>query len=60
MSGRGPFQDTPSIRVEALTLARGERVLIEGLSFSAGAGDYVELRGANGAGKTTLLRALAG
>lgn len=60
MSGPGPFHDKPSVRVEALTLARGDRVLCEGLSFAAGAGDYVELRGPNGSGKTTLLRALAG
>jgi len=61
MSGRGPFHDKPAVRVEALTLARGERVLISGLNFAAEAGGaYVEIRGANGTGKTTLLRALAG
>lgn len=60
MSGPGPFQDKPSLRVEALSLARGARVLFEDLSFSAQAGAYVELRGANGAGKTSLLRAIAG
>lgn len=60
MGGSGPFQDKPSLRVEALSLARGGRTLFEGLSFAAGPGAYIELRGANGAGKTTLLRALAG
>lgn len=60
MSAAGPFPDKPSLRVEALALARGERVLCEGLSFAAGAGDYLEIRGANGAGKTSLLRAIAG
>jgi heme exporter protein A len=60
MSGSGPFQDKPSIRVEALTLARGERVLARGLSFAAGPGALVEIRGANGSGKTTLLRTIAG
>jgi heme exporter protein A len=60
MSGSGPFQDKPSVRVEGLSLARGGRVLFEGLSFAAPPGAYVELRGANGAGKTSLLRALAG
>ncbi len=60
MSASGPFQDKPALRVESLTLARGERVLLRGLSFAVGTGDYVELRGGNGSGKTTLLRALAG
>jgi heme exporter protein A len=60
MSARGPFQDKPSIRVEALTLSRGGRVLFEDLSFAAASGGYVELQGSNGSGKTSLLRALAG
>lgn len=49
-----------SVRAEALTLARGDRVLVEGLSFAAEPGDYIEVRGANGSGKTTLLRTIAG
>lgn len=60
MSAARPFPDTPNIAVEALTLARGERVLCAGLSFAAAPGDYVEIRGSNGAGKTSLLRAIAG
>jgi heme exporter protein A len=60
MSARGPFQDKPSIRVEALSLARGGRMLFEGLSIAIGPGEYVEVQGPNGAGKTSLLRALAG
>lgn len=60
MSGSGPFQDKPTLRVEALALSRGGRLLFEGLSFALGGGAYAELRGANGTGKTTLLRAIAG
>lgn len=60
MGARGPFQDKPSIRVEALTLSRGPRVLFEGLSFAAASGAYVEVQGSNGSGKTSLLRAMAG
>lgn len=60
MSGSGPFQDKPTLRVESLALSRGGRVLFEGLSFAAAPESYVEVRGANGAGKTSLLRAIAG
>ncbi len=60
MSARGPFQDKPSIRVEALSLSRGGRVLFQNLSFTAAPCAYVEVQGANGSGKTSLLRALAG
>jgi heme exporter protein A len=60
MSARGPFQDKPSIRVEALSLSRGGRMLFEGLSFAAASGAYVEVHGSNGSGKTSLLRAIAG
>ncbi|GIK50597.1 MAG: heme ABC exporter ATP-binding protein CcmA [Hyphomonadaceae bacterium] len=60
MSGPGPFQDKPSLRVESLTLARGERTLLRDFGFAAGPGGFVEIRGGNGAGKTTLLRAIAG
>lgn len=49
-----------SVKGEALTLARGARVLAEALSFEAKPGAFVEIRGPNGSGKTTLLRALAG
>lgn len=60
MSGSGPFQDKPSLNVEALTVARGGRVLFDGLSFASQPGAYLEIRGANGSGKTSLLRTIAG
>ncbi|HRP12093.1 MAG TPA: heme ABC exporter ATP-binding protein CcmA [Terricaulis sp.] len=60
MNAAGPFPDKNAVEVAQLTLARGARVLIEGLSFRAEPGEYVELRGANGTGKTSLLRAIAG
>jgi heme exporter protein A len=49
-----------SVVVENLSIARGERVLFEGVSFELRAGEALALTGANGAGKTSLLRALAG
>lgn len=48
------------LAVEALTLQRGARTLLGGLTFSAAAGEAVAITGANGAGKTSLLRAVAG
>src|SRR5207244_12543745 len=48
--------------LEVLKLAciRGDRRLFSDLSFSAGAGELIELRGPNGSGKTSLLRILCG
>ncbi len=48
------------LAVDNLTLSRGSRRLIEGLSFEVPAGEALVLTGPNGVGKTTLLRALAG
>jgi heme exporter protein A len=43
-----------------LTIERGGRRVIDGLSFEAPEGAALIVTGPNGAGKTTLLRALAG
>jgi heme exporter protein A len=43
-----------------LTLARGNRALVSGLSFAVEAGSALLVTGPNGAGKTTLIRAVAG
>jgi iron complex transport system ATP-binding protein len=48
------------IEATDLTLAAGQRVLLERLSWSARAGENWCVIGANGAGKSTFLRALAG
>ena len=48
------------LSVRDLTLARGDRVLVSGLSFELAAGEARVVTGANGAGKTSLLRAVAG
>jgi len=45
---------------ENLTLERGGRSVIDGLSFRIEAGQALVLTGPNGSGKSTLLRALAG
>lgn len=48
------------LTVDALTVRRGQRTAIDGVSFAAGPGDVVGLVGPNGAGKSTLLGAIAG
>lgn len=45
---------------ENLSIDRGERRIVEGLSFAVAGGEALVLTGPNGAGKTTLLRAAAG
>ncbi len=48
------------LAVHNVSATRGYRTLFRDLSFSAGSGEIIELRGENGAGKSTLLRILAG
>jgi heme exporter protein A len=49
-----------SLTAEKLTVQRGSRRLVEGLSFTVRAGQALALEGANGSGKTSLLRLIAG
>src|ERR1700742_2272441 len=48
------------LRAWDLTIERGGRRVISGLSFDAPEGTALIVTGPNGAGKTSLLRALAG
>ncbi len=48
------------LQVSGLYCERGDRQLLNGLSFSLEPGQLLHVRGPNGAGKTSLLRIIAG
>ena len=48
------------LQVQDLYCERQRRILFEGLSFSVGAGELLQIKGSNGSGKTTLLKILTG
>jgi energy-coupling factor transporter ATP-binding protein EcfA2 len=48
------------IAVDSVTVRYGDRLAVDGVSFTARAGDVVALVGPNGSGKSSLLRAAAG
>ncbi|GAB96806.1 sulfonate transport system ATP-binding protein [Kineosphaera limosa] len=50
----------PIVRIEGLTRAFGETVVLDQLDLSIAPGEFVALLGRSGSGKSTLLRSLAG
>jgi ATP-binding cassette ChvD family protein len=57
---RGPRLGSLVLEAEQVTKGFGERLLIEGLSFSLPRGGIVGVLGPNGVGKTTLFRMIVG
>lgn len=49
-----------TLEVQALAMTRGERRVVQDVSFSAARGELLALMGASGTGKTTVLRAMGG
>ncbi len=62
LSGRpgSPPAARPTVRATGLRVGFGSRLVLDGLSFAATAGEIVVVRGPNGSGKSTLLSCLAG
>ena len=52
--------DPPTLLVDAVQGARGDRILFSSLSFTLARGQLLYITGPNGSGKTTLLRILCG
>ena len=50
----------PLLRLDAVSLARGGRLLFEGLDITLGPGEALHVTGRNGSGKSSLLRLAAG
>ena len=61
-SDTGPFPEDgrPLIEVQALTMAYGERIVQENVTFSVRAGEIFIIMGGSGCGKSTLLRHMIG
>ncbi|MGH9255856.1 MAG: amino acid ABC transporter ATP-binding protein [Vicinamibacterales bacterium] len=49
-----------SLDVRDVTIERGARLVLRGVTFSAGRGELLALMGVSGSGKTSLLRAIGG
>src|SRR5207302_10757384 len=56
----GPRQGDVVVEADDVWKAYGDRVLVEGLSFTLPRGGIVGVIGPNGAGKTTLFRMIVG
>lgn len=51
---------SPLLEFDQVSVARGDRVLLRGLTGAVAAGEILHIRGRNGIGKTSLLEVLGG
>lgn len=58
--GPDSTREPMTLVADNLSIRRGERTILSGVSFTVAAGHALILMGPNGAGKTTLLRTIAG
>lgn len=49
----------PLIQFENVTIQRGERVVLDGITLSIGQGEHVAILGPNGSGKSTLIKVIS-
>lgn len=49
-----------TLELRQVEIRRGDRVIVQGISFSARRGELLALMGPSGSGKTTVLRCIAG
>lgn len=49
-----------TVRASKVSVERGGREILHGVSFAVASGDLVTITGSNGAGKTTLIKAILG
>ncbi|NPD13731.1 ABC transporter ATP-binding protein [Xinfangfangia sp. D13-10-4-6] len=56
----GAISGNPLLQLQDLTVLRGSRRVVDGVSLTIGPGEFVGLIGPNGAGKTSLMRAALG
>ncbi|GAA1482702.1 hypothetical protein GCM10009624_31420 [Gordonia sinesedis] len=55
-----PLTAAPAVEVRNLTVAHGDRLVLDGISAHAPPGSLIAVTGPSGAGKTTLLSCVAG
>lgn len=59
-SGAATGSRPPAVEVQDLCVSYGDRTAVNGISFSAAAGEVLAILGPNGAGKTTTVETLEG